>query len=159
MVVVRPARPEDAAALRAIDTATWSPQVSPAPLPADSPFFNDRVDAHDVLVAEVDGEVAGYTTLAQHFGVPSHKHVLEVNGLAVDPRRQRRGVGKALVEAAVAEAHRRGARKLSLRVLEHNRAARLLYETCGFAVEGVLVDEFLLDGQYVGDVFMARRVD
>ncbi|MDQ1614645.1 MAG: hypothetical protein QOJ60_584 [Actinomycetota bacterium] len=51
MVVVRPAHPEDDAALSAIDTAAWSTQVSPAPPPtADSPFFNDRVAAHDVLV-------------------------------------------------------------------------------------------------------------
>ena len=33
-----------------------------------------------------------------------------INGLAVDPARQRRGVGRALIEAAIAEARRRGAR-------------------------------------------------
>ena len=51
---------------------------------------------------------------------------------------------------------RRGARKLSLRVLGDNTVARGLYESCGFAVEGVLRDEFLVDGRYVDDVLMAR---
>jgi RimJ/RimL family protein N-acetyltransferase len=41
-------------------------------------------------------------------------------------------------------------------VLGPNAAARALYESCGFTVEGVLREEFLLDGQYVDDVLMAR---
>ncbi|WP_324612280.1 GNAT family N-acetyltransferase, partial [Streptomyces scabiei] len=56
------------------------------------------------------------------------------------------------------EARRRGARRLTLRVLGHNTAARKLYESEGFVVEGVLPEEFLLDGQYVDDVLMGRRL-
>ncbi|NUR65391.1 MAG: GNAT family N-acetyltransferase, partial [Streptomyces sp.] len=51
---------------------------------------------------------------------------------------------------------RRGARRLTLRVLGHNTPARRLYESEGFVVEGVLPEEFLLDGEYVDDVFMGR---
>ena len=43
---------------------------------------------------------------------------------------------------------------LTLRVLGHNTPARKLYETEGFAVEGVLPGEFLLEGVYVDDVLM-----
>jgi len=68
-------------------------------------------------------------------------------------------VGRALVEAAKWEAHRRGATKLTLRVLAPNTGARRLYEACGFVVEGVLVGEFLLDGRPVDDVLMACRLD
>jgi len=56
----------------------------------------------------------------------------------------------------VAEARRRGARKVSLRVLGSNAVARRLYARCGFVEEGVLRDEFVLDGRFVDDVFMAR---
>lgn len=43
MVTVRQARPEDQRALREIDTATWTADVSPAPVPpAGAPFFSDR---------------------------------------------------------------------------------------------------------------------
>jgi RimJ/RimL family protein N-acetyltransferase len=59
------------------------------------------------------------------------------------------------VRAAVDEARRRGARKLSLRVLATNPGARRLYERCGFVVEGVLREEFLLDEVFVDDVLMA----
>jgi ribosomal protein S18 acetylase RimI-like enzyme len=159
VIEVRPARVDDDAGLSRIDAATWTADVSPAPLPAaDAPFFGPGTDVGDVLVAEIDGTVVGYAKLDQTIPAPSHQHVLALNGLAVDPAGRRRGVGRRLVEEAIAEASRRGARKLSLRVLAPNSAARQLYEVCGFNVEGVLREEFLLDGQYVDDVLMARPI-
>jgi hypothetical protein len=49
--------------------------------------------------------------------------------------------------------------KLSLRVLATNEVARRLYTAAGFETEGVLVDEFLLDGRNVDDHLLARRLD
>lgn len=147
----------DEEALREIDQQTWSSSSSPAGVPEPgTPFFADRTVPDDVLVAEVDGTVAGYVALRNTIPLPSHAHVLEVAGLAVGPAHQRQGVSEALLRAAVDEAARRGARKLSLRVLAANPGARRLYERCGFVVEGVLRGEFLLDGVYVDDVLMAR---
>ncbi|NED74569.1 GNAT family N-acetyltransferase, partial [Streptomyces sp. SID9944] len=56
------------------------------------------------------------------------------------------------------EARRQGARRITLRVLGHNTPARRLYESEGYAVEGVLPGEFLLEGAYVDDVLMGRLV-
>jgi ribosomal protein S18 acetylase RimI-like enzyme len=81
-----------------------------------------------------------------------------VRSVAVDPARQRRGAGRRLMEASVAEARARGARKLVLRVLGVNVRARQLYQSCGFQVEGILREEFFLDGRYVDDVLMARTL-
>jgi ribosomal protein S18 acetylase RimI-like enzyme len=159
MIDVRPARVEDDQALAAIDAVAWSVHVTPAPArESASPFFNDRTQPEHVLVAEADGAVAGYVMLHQSIPLPSHGHVLEVNGLAVDPEQQGRGIGRRLMEEAKADAARRGARKLSLRVLAPNATARRLYESCGFTIEGILVGEFLLDGQLVDDVLMACRL-
>lgn len=88
----------------------------------------------------------------------SHAHVLEINGLAVDPDHQGAGIGQRLVEAAVQECSRRGARKVTLRVLGPNTAARRLYEKCRFVTEGLLREEFLLMDRYVDDVLMARHI-
>jgi ribosomal protein S18 acetylase RimI-like enzyme len=159
MIDVRPARDEDDQALAAIDAVAWAVHVTPAPArESASPFFNDRTRPEHVLVAEADGVVAGYVMLHQSIPLPSHEHVLEVNGLAVDPQQQGRGVGRRLIEEAKSAAVRRGARKLSLRVLAPNATARRLYQACGFTVEGVLEAEFLLDGQLVDDVLMACRL-
>lgn len=156
MVEVRAARTSDEGAIEAIDRATWSWLTSPAPPPGDDwHFFDERTRPGDVLVAIAEGEVAGYARLQPLSPLASTSHVLQLNGIAVDPARQRCGVGRTLVDASVAEARRRGARRLTLRVLGPNEAARRLYESAGFTVEGVLRSQFLLDGAYVDDVFMA----
>jgi ribosomal protein S18 acetylase RimI-like enzyme len=161
VIEVRLASDSDGPALAQIDLATWMPVVSPAPPPADPAayrFFNDRTVPSNVLVAELDAHLAGWVKVQSPTLMPSHAHVLEIGGLAVDPVRQGAGVGRRLVEAAVQECRRRGARKLTLRVLGLNTAARRLYDRCGFQVEGVLREEFLLAGRYVDDVLMARQL-
>jgi ribosomal protein S18 acetylase RimI-like enzyme len=157
--LIRPATAADDAVLRGLDAATWSWDVSPAPAPPPGrPFFGEGDDPADVLVAVVGGAVAGYVKLGPSLPLASNRHVLEVKGLAVDPADQGSGLGRALLEAAAVEAAARGARRLTLRVLGPNAAARALYGRCGFVVEGVLRGEFLLDGRYVDDVLMAREL-
>ncbi|MEP7017132.1 MAG: GNAT family N-acetyltransferase [Actinomycetota bacterium] len=157
MISIRRAQLGDGEILGQLDAATWTDDVSPAPAPpVGTEFFNERTRPDDVLVAVLDGLIVGYAKLGRSNALASHQHVLDVNGLTVDPGRRRLGAGRQLIEAAAGEAHKRGARKLSLRVLGGNTSARRLYEACGFVVEGVLRDEFLLGGHYVDDVFMAR---
>ena len=156
-VEIRPAQLTDETEIKQIDLVTWTMDSSPAPpSPPDQPFFGERNQLADVLVAEADGQVIGYAILRQAVPIPSHRDVLEINGLAVDPAHQGHGAGRRLVEACAEQARRRGARKLTLRVLGINDRARRLYESCGFQIEGVLRDEFYLGGQYVDDVLMAR---
>ena len=158
MIEVRQAVPDDASALARIDLATWTTSTSPVSAPAadEYEFFGERTSPADVLVAVDDEAPVGYIKIRRADFPPSRGHVVEINGLAVDPARQGEEVARRLVEAAVAEAGRRGARKVSLRVLGPNASARRLYERCGFVVEGVLREEFFLDGRWVDDVFMAR---
>ena len=160
MIEVRQATLGDEPELRRIDLATWTALTSPAD-PPENPdewrFFHGEHRTPDgLLVAVRDGRVAGWVKLSAATPLPSSSHVKMINGLAVDPEHQGTGVGRALVEAAVERARGLGARKVSLRVLSHNEAARRLYERCGFVVEGVLKDEFYLGGRYADDVFMAR---
>ena len=155
-VEIRLADRDDDRALAAIDRAAWSPLGSPGARPADDrPFFDARTAPADVLVGLLDGRVAGYATLAPATPLRSGGHVLTLNGVAVEQRARRAGVGRALVAAAAAEARARGARRLTLRVLADNEPARRLYESLGFVVEGVQRQEFLLEGRYVDDVLMA----
>jgi ribosomal protein S18 acetylase RimI-like enzyme len=156
---LRVAREDDDRALAGLDSATWSPDVTPAPAWArDRPFFGAGSRPEDVLVAEVDGRVVGYAKLGPALSLESNRHVLELKGLAVDPAHHGRGIGRLLVEAAIRAASDRGARRLTLRVLDANTAAKALYRACGFTVEGVLRGEFRLDGRYVDDVLMALEL-
>jgi ribosomal protein S18 acetylase RimI-like enzyme len=149
--VIRPATPADEPALRALDLATWSTLSSPAPAPPpDRPFELDGV-----LVAELEDGIAGYVKVGQALPIEASRHVLEIKGLAVSAAHRRRGVGRALVHAAIAAARDAGGLRLTLRVLAHNEGARALYAACGFEIEGVLRGYFRLDGRYVDDVLMA----
>jgi len=155
VVEVRAATAADEEPLTTLDQAAWTPFSSPGPRDQAAPLFNERTAPEDVLVAIVDGEIAGYVRLNPASRFSSSDHVLTINGIAVDPALQGRGIGRALIEAAVAEARRRGVRRLTLRVFSPNERARRLYESAGFVVEGVLREEFFLDGRYVDDILMA----
>ena len=150
--MIRPATPDDAPALKALDDAIWSFEHSPVE-PRDRPFETDGV-----LVDERDGELAGYVKLGELWPIESVAHVREIKGLAVAADHQRKGVAKALIAAALEEARRQGAMKVTLRHLAHNTSARALYEACGFEEEGRLRDLFYLDGAYVDDVLMSITI-
>ncbi|MFF1548607.1 GNAT family N-acetyltransferase [Streptomyces sp. NPDC058291] len=157
---IRPALPSDEDALALVDRATWSPlhAVAPRPQPPYEPFFDERHVPEDHLVAELDGRVVGYLRLVLPTSLACNAHVRQIQGLAVLDEARGRGVGRALLRSAVEETRRQGARRITLRVLGHNAPARGLYASEGFVVEGVLPEEFLLDGTYVDDVFMGRSV-
>ena len=158
---MRRGQEQDEAALHRVERATWSTTSTPTPLPPDErPFLSAErgVLPEDVLVAEVDGHVVGYVQVCAASCLEAQRHVQEIAGLGVDPSSQGRGVAGALLAAAVAEARRRGALRLTLRVLGHNAPARRAYERAGFEVEGILRGAYLLDGVAVDDVLMARRV-
>jgi ribosomal protein S18 acetylase RimI-like enzyme len=158
-VSVRPARADDADRLLAIDRATWSRESSPAPAPSQGPFFNERTQPENVLVAELDGDVAGWGKIDHPTELASSEHVWHVFGLAVDPAFEGRGVGRALMEALMAMARERGGSRMTLRVFATNPRALRLYERLGFELEGVFRGEFkLAGGELVDDLFMARRL-
>jgi GNAT superfamily N-acetyltransferase len=75
-----------------------------------------------VLVAELDGRLAGFAALVGG----------ELDGLFVEPDLWRRGIGAALLNEATHEARRKG---LALTVIA-NPSARDFYKRCGFSLEG-----------------------
>lgn len=159
-LLVRPAAEEDGEALGELDRRTWSPvhAVTPRPRPPYGPFFHDGNRPLQCLVAELEGRPVGYIKLARPTPLESNGHVRQIQGLAVDGTVRGRGVGRALLRAAMAEARRQGASRITLRVLGHNAPARALYASEGFAVEGVLPGEFLLESGYADDVLMGRSL-
>jgi ribosomal protein S18 acetylase RimI-like enzyme len=158
-VSVRTAVEDDGQALALIDHATWSFEVSPVPLwPLSTPFFDHRTAAENVLVAHQGEHIMGYVKLRPAPMAASSGHVQEINGLAVAPDHQGQGIGHLLLTAARHEAIRREARRITLRVLGTNTRAQALYLAHGYHIEGRLKDQFLLQGRYVDDIFMALEL-
>ncbi|ARF80678.1 GNAT family N-acetyltransferase [Kitasatospora aureofaciens] len=158
-LTIRPARPEDERGLAELNRAAWSTlsDVSPEPSAEDG-IFDERHTPDQYLLAVLDGRIVGYVRQVPATPLAANRHVRQIQGLAVDDSVRGRGIGRRLVEAACAAARAGGARKLGLRVLGWNTPARRLYESCGFVVEGSLAEEFLIDGRYVDDIWMARRL-
>ncbi|MCZ7427297.1 ribosomal protein S18-alanine N-acetyltransferase [Micromonospora sp. WMMA1949] len=96
-------------------------------------FWNELANGHFYLVAtDDDGAVLGYAGLAV-----SPPDEAWVQNVAVRRDAQRRGIGRLLLEALLAEAARRGARSTLLEVAADNAPAQRLYAGYGFEPIGV----------------------
>ncbi|MEJ3743754.1 ribosomal protein S18-alanine N-acetyltransferase [Actinomycetes bacterium KLBMP 9797] len=96
-------------------------------------FWNELANGHYYLVArDGSGAVIGYAGLAVN--PPDEAWV---QNIAVRRDQQRRGVGRAMLEALLREAARRGARKTLLEVAVDNAPAQKLYAGYGFEAVGI----------------------
>jgi L-phenylalanine/L-methionine N-acetyltransferase len=109
------------------------------------------------LVACVDNnEVVGQLDLYTCPNQPRRRHVGQI-GMAVRDDWQGKGVGTALMQAAVDLADKwLNLRRLELEVYIDNGPAIGLYEKFGFTIEGTLIDYAFRDGHYVDTYRMAR---
>ena len=88
------------------------------------------------FAAVVDGELVG------QLAVIKSGHGYGEIGMMVVREWRGRGVGTALMEAAIAYAREQGLHKLTLSVFAHNEAAIALYRKCGFVEEGRRVKHY-----------------
>ncbi len=111
-----------------------------------------------VFVAEAEpAGVVGRLSIARD-DHPASNHVADL-GLMVAATHRRRGIGRALLEAAVDWARESGVRKLELHVFPHNEPAIALYERFGFRQEGYRRSHYRRGPNYVDAVLMAYDVE
>jgi len=67
-----------------------------------------------------------------------------------------KGIGKRLMDALEVWARNAGVARLDLRVVVQNERAISLYQRCGFAIEGRIRGEFLVDGELVDAYVMGK---
>jgi RimJ/RimL family protein N-acetyltransferase len=109
-----------------------------------------------VFVAEAEEGIVGRLSIARD-AHPASRHVADL-GLMVAGSHRRRGVGTALLDAAVGWARVNGIRKLELHVFPHNAAAIALYEKYGFRREGYRRAHYRRENGYVDAILMALDV-
>jgi len=138
---VRPARPEDVAALRAIAAASHTDtrfyQDGRFPVSACDELYRVWIDkschgyADWVWVAEQEGQPAGYITCHLADGEPR----IGLTGVATQARG--RGLGHALVQRALEWFFEQGVRSVSVATQGANTRALRLYQASGFAVSDI----------------------
>ena len=122
-IEIRPYRDSDWPRLCAIHDAARRNELalaglSDAFLPLEVAAGREGMFNYTLRLAELDGQTAGFAAFTE----------AELAWLYVDPTLARRGVGRALVEHALAEM----GRPVSIEVLAGNAPALALYESCGF---------------------------
>jgi L-amino acid N-acyltransferase YncA len=128
-------------------------------VPPDEPEIARRRDevlaqALPYLVAELDGRVAGYAYAAPYRSRPAYRHTLE-DSVYVDPAAARRGVGRVLLAALLAECAALGYRQMIAVIGDSGNAASIgLHEACGFTRTGLLPSVGYKQRRWVDSVFM-----
>ena len=94
--------------------------------------FDEVVDSHNTLLltARCNGRIVGVLVLALYPTLTGRKAWIE--DVVVDNAERGAGIGRALVERAIAEASERGAATLDLTSNPSRQAAHRLYRACGF---------------------------
>ena len=98
----------------------------------DPSRFDEVVDSHNTLLltARCNGRIVGVLVLALYPTLTGRKAWIE--DVVVDNAERGAGIGRALVERAIAEASERGAATLDLTSNPSRQAAHRLYRACGF---------------------------
>lgn len=94
--------------------------------------FADLLEKSDMgcIVAEEDGEIIGCVVYHNIVGD------VDMTNVQVKEAHRKRGIGTALMKAAMEKARSVGGERFTLEVRESNLAAIALYESLGFTVEG-----------------------
>ncbi|RMI27725.1 N-acetyltransferase family protein [Nocardia stercoris] len=140
--MIRAATPADLEGILAIHnaaiaetTAIWD--TEPADLADRREWLEQRVAAeYPVLVAEIDGRVAGYASYAQWRPKSGYRFCVE-NSVYVGSEFRRRGVARALLTELLALAEKSGAVRVMVALIEStNTMSIALHEQFGFRVTG-----------------------
>jgi phosphinothricin acetyltransferase len=153
--VVRDLRPEDWPRVAAVYAEGM--QTGNATFETDVPSWEAWDAAHPELrlVAELNGEVAGWAALSPVSDRCCYRGVAE-NTIYVGAHARGRGVGRALLDELIARSEKAGIWTLQAGIFPENKGSLALHMACGFRIVGVRERLGELNGVW-RDVFMLER--
>ncbi len=160
---VRPLRTDEAEAWRAIrlEALQAHPEAFSAAFEHEATqpltFFAQRLTGATVFGGFLDKELLGTAGFLVPAGAKvAHKGMLW--GMYVRPAARGTGLARRLVEAVLDHARRR-VELVQLTVVADNHIARRLYASFGFEPYGIEPRALKVEGRYLDDVLMAKRLD
>ncbi|MFE6170749.1 GNAT family N-acetyltransferase [Streptomyces sp. NPDC056464] len=109
------------------------------------------------LVAEQDGEIAGWACHGPYRDGEVRTEDAELYAIYIDPGRYGAGIGHTLLQESVRRCRSAGHARMLLWVLKGNTGARRFYERAGFRADGA-EEPFEVDGVEVPEVRYAREL-
>ena len=148
---IRDARESDLPAIIRIYNAAIISRVSTAQL--ETVTLEERrkwlkehsPDRHPFWVLEIGGQVAGWLTLKTFLPRAAYRDTAEVS-VYVDEKFRRRGVGRALLNEAIARTSDLGITAMVGLIFAHNQPSLRLFAEVGFEKWGLLPGVANLDG-------------
>ncbi|PLK27925.1 GNAT family N-acetyltransferase [Novosphingobium sp. TH158] len=169
-MILRPAGSADAPALARLGRDSFVAKFGDMYRPQDLSTFLEEAYSEAAIAAELanpqrlyhlaerDGALVGYCKLGLVCGFPEHargKHVLELKQLYTAPGQTGGGIGKALMDWAMAEFAARGADEVQLSVWSGNEGAQRFYARYGFAK---VADVTFRVGEQLDEEFLFARL-
>jgi L-amino acid N-acyltransferase YncA len=164
-VHVRPARPEDVIAIAAI----YAPHVLhgvasfEVDVPSEAELVRRRAAIVELglpyLVAEIDGEIAGYCYAGKFRPRAAYRFTVE-NSVYVAKRFQRRGVARLLMQELIEQCADAGMREMIAVIAEPSMSAAsiALHRSLGFDEAGLLRGVGEKFGKVLDVLIMQRRL-
>ena len=142
MVEVRAAGTGDLEAITAIyndavENTTGTFHTEPRTTDQQREWFESHGPRHPVIVAEADGEVAGWASLGPWSERRGYEDTAEVSVYVAEARRGE-GVGTALMGEIIRRGREAGLHSVIAQVVSGNEASLRLHERAGFETVGVL---------------------
>jgi phosphinothricin acetyltransferase len=163
-ISIRPAEPGDVAAITRIYAdsvrhGTASFEIDP-PNEAEMArrYDNLRTGGFPFIVAEFDGMFAGYAYSGTYRARPGFRWTVE-DSIYIDPRVQRRGIGRALLDRLIVLSAAAGFRQMIAVIGDSaNTASIELHRAARFRMIGTFADVGFKFGRWIDSVLMQREL-
>ena len=161
-VVVRLATLDDAEAIQRIynhevEHTTHTFDLVPRTLEEQQAWLQDRSGALGVLVAEIDGQVVGFSSLSEYRPRAAYRTSVE-SSVYVNETMRGRGVGRRLLHDLVDLAKASGFHTMVARIAGEHEASVKLHEAVGFATVGTEREVGRKFGRWLNVVVMQRML-
>lgn len=140
-MLIRPATTADAAATadiynREVTTSTVTFDLVTRSVAEQAEWLGARSGALEVVVAEIDGQVAGFASLSPYRDRPAYRTTVE-DSIYIHHDHRGAGVGRALLSEIVHVAEARGFHSVIGRIVGGHEASIRLHEQVGFTRVGL----------------------
>lgn len=165
-MIIRRATKDDVQALCEVHVQSWKETyrgiVKEQYLQALQPenkcaLWSDVVDTEEVLLAEREGEVVGFTCAGRQHGDDYPQYEAELYTIYLLAKEQGKGTGERLFEAAVQSVIRQGLQSMVVFVLDENPSTQF-YEKMGARkideVEAVIGDDVYKEAVYAWETLL-----
>ena len=159
-VDVRLARPGDAESIRSIynvevTESTVTFDLVPRTLADQLAWLAEHEGVHPAVVAELDGEVVGFGSLAPYRSRPAYATTVE-DSVYVQRDRRGNGCGRAILAELIRLATLHGFHAVMARIAGGHEASIGLHRACGFELVGVEREVGRKFGRWLDVVLMQR---